>query len=247
MMVTRRPWRALVSCTLAFCSHTCAFSDRFPTGPGKDCESGRRRFLGVCAGVLGTVGVALLPTRAPAANLPKSTGADLSKTGTVETLVPILSTRKDLQDARNKLGSKDSSERLSGDLLASLAASLIKVPPDETSFKRMFDEYSDPVSYKQKFIDQNAFLVYYSGGFDGPNRPKMEAGEVPRQLLQYGARNDAWSSWDDYVTEVKYAQSNNDSSVGDILAPLDRTIAAFDSYLSLASTQDLKEAKSALK
>jgi len=33
------------------------------------------------------------------------------------------------------------------------------IPRDENDFKRIFDSYSTPVSYKQKFLDQNAFLV----------------------------------------------------------------------------------------
>ena len=49
------------------------------------------------------------------------------------------------------------------------AKGLAALPREEKAFKRVFDEYSDAVDYKTKFMDQNAFLVYYTRGFDGPD------------------------------------------------------------------------------
>ena len=51
---------------------------------------------------------------------------------------------------------------------------LSKIPLIEKDFKKLFDEHSEGISYKQQFLDQNAFLVYYTKGFDGPGRPSIE-------------------------------------------------------------------------
>ena len=121
-------------------------------------------------------------------------------------------------------------------------SSLKAIPSEEVKFKRIFDEYSDPVSYKQKYMDQNAFLVYYSKGFDGPNRPSIEDGEVPKQTLQYGARNDAWTAFDDLVLEMQFARKEG-STAHDISEILDRILRALNSYLSLVPSLDLVEAR----
>ncbi|KAL7553483.1 hypothetical protein ACHAWF_016774 [Thalassiosira exigua] len=121
------------------------------------------------------------------------------------------------------------------------------IPREERAVKRTFDAYSTPVSYKQKFLDQNAFLVYYSKGFDGPGRANIEedaTGNV--QTLQYGFRNDAWSALDDLFVELEYGQRSdaNDasSSRGELLALMDKVLIALDSYLSLAPDGDVVEA-----
>ena len=54
--------------------------------------------------------------------------------------------------------------------LKGVKTSLQQLPSGEKEFKRLFDEYSQGVSYKQVYLDQNAFLVYYTKGFDGPGR-----------------------------------------------------------------------------
>ena len=95
---------------------------------------------------------------ASAANLPQSTGADLSRTGTIDTLIPIVTIRKNLVSINSQLMSK--SGKLLPDECKSITESLLtKIPRNENDFKRIFDSYSTPVSYKQKFLDQNAFLV----------------------------------------------------------------------------------------
>mmetsp|Transcript_32014 Transcript_32014/g.52897 ORF Transcript_32014/g.52897 Transcript_32014/m.52897 type:complete len:251 (-) Transcript_32014:15-767(-) len=173
----------------------------------------------------------LLPSNASARNLPESTGADLTRTGTIETLVPIVQIKKTLLRATNK-------SSLNQQLFAS-------IPTTEQDFKRIFDQYSDPVSYKQKFMDQNAFLVYYTQGFDGPNRPPMESSsDIPeKQTLQFGARNEAWVAWDDLVAELQFAATHpNDASPQELTTMLQATIKAVDNYLALAPPADLTEA-----
>lgn len=102
--------------------------------------------------------IATIVPFASAANLPQSTGADLSRTGTRDALVPIIAIKKSLESIKSQLVSK-------GDkLLPEECKSIIRtlqhnIPRDENDFKRIFDSYSTPVSYKQKFLDQNAFLV----------------------------------------------------------------------------------------
>jgi hypothetical protein len=115
------------------------------------------------------------------------------------------------------------------------------IPRDEQAFKRVFDEYSDPVSYKQKFLDQNAFLVYYTRGFDGPNRPSLEEDLPERQTLQYGARNEAWVSWEELQVELNYAKKYPDDP-NDVDKYLAKMVAAIDAYLQLAPPDDVQQA-----
>jgi hypothetical protein len=176
-----------------------------------------------------------------ARNLPASTGADTSQTGTVQTLVPIVSLRQSLnvvQSQRRATTTGATTQKPS--LLDSTS-----IPTNEQDFKRLFDAYSDPVSRKQMFLDQNAFLVYYSKGFDGPGRPSMEDkdGVVnERQTLQFGARNEAWIAWDNFLVELQFINDNDN----DLDKYLEATIRAVDAYLSLAPNQDIQQAKEEL-
>lgn len=114
-----------------------------------------------------------------ARNLPEPTTADLSRTGTVEALVPVLRLQDSLSSVELYLSEPGAS-------ISGIDSFLKSVPRDETTFKSIFDQYSDPISYKQKFVDQNAFLVYYTKGFDGPGRPSIESDLPVKQTVQYG-------------------------------------------------------------
>jgi hypothetical protein len=114
---------------------------------------------------------------------------------------------------------------------------LHSIPTKEKDFKNLFDAYSTPVSYKQKFLNNNAFLVYYTQGYDGPNRPNIEdlSESELLQEAQYGSRNDCWTAWSELVSELDYAATSGDSSeVGKLL---DATISAVDAYIKLAPNQ----------
>jgi hypothetical protein len=115
-------------------------------------------------------------------------------------------------------------------------------PTEEEDFKRIFDAYSDPVSYKQKFLDQNAFLVYYTKGFDGPGRPNIEDDINERQTIQFGTRNEAWINWQNVLVELKFVEDEDN----ECLKYLTNTIRSVDTYLKLAPQQDLKEAQRAV-
>mmetsp|Transcript_22850 Transcript_22850/g.32219 ORF Transcript_22850/g.32219 Transcript_22850/m.32219 type:complete len:223 (-) Transcript_22850:128-796(-) len=149
-----------------------------------------------------STGLAIFSQLSPAsaANLPQTKNVDLSKTGTIETLIPIVVMRSSFLDLKSMITPTDEdhvSSLLSNNAASNILSSLKKiVPSTENEFKMIFDRYSDPVSYKQKFMDQNAFLVYYTKGFDGPGRPSIESGEDPKQIFQYGARNDVWVAYD---------------------------------------------------
>ncbi|VEU41785.1 unnamed protein product [Pseudo-nitzschia multistriata] len=131
----------------------------------------------------------------------------------------------------------------------------VTIPTREEEFKRLFDAYSDQVSYKQKFLDQNAFLVYYTNGYDGPGRDSLEKDPVnERQTLQFGARNEAWIFWDDFLSECDFYESSirktgasssddADESFVDMMKYLSNTIQALDSYLKLSPPEDLKAAE----
>lgn len=167
-----------------------------------------------------------------ASNLPESTGADTSKTGQLETLIPVVALRSSLGQLKAQLSTnRNGSLKINLDDYA--------VPRDEVTFKRIFDSYSDPVSYKQKFLDQNAFLVYYSKGFDGPGRDNIESDINERQTQQFGLRNDAWIAWENFLIELKFV--NDDDN--DCIKYITSAIQAVDSYLSLAPQADLVAAK----
>ena len=103
-----------------------------------------------------------IATSASAANLPQSTGADLSKTGSIDTLVPIVAMKQGLESVKSQLVSKSAEAKiLPEDCQAILKRLLLQscIPRNENDFKKIFDAYSTKVSYKQKFLDQNAFLV----------------------------------------------------------------------------------------
>lgn len=174
------------------------------------------------AHILQTPLVLALPQTSNARNLPQSTGADMDKVGTVEALTPIVRIQKTLKDG-------------------SVSTLLHTIPIDEQAFKRIFDEYSDPISYKQKFMDNNAFLVYYTRGFDGPGRPNIEEDLPQRQTLQYGARNEAWIAWQELQVELEFAAKYPDD-VSDVNKYLDKMIAAVDAYLQLAPPDDVQQA-----
>lgn len=220
------------------------------------CRLSRRgvlKYLTLPTTAIATVQLRTLKA-AEASNLPKSNGADLSKTGTVETLVPIIDMMQHLVAARESLHSasiaKSSDGHVSKSLLQQISVSLEPIPlNDEIAFKKMFDAYSDPVSYKQKFLDSNAFLVYYSKGFDGPGRPSIESGAVPIQVIQYGERNDCWAALDEFAAEFIYARDkgSEDVEIRDLLNPLSRCTRAFENYSALAPVGYVEEAKRLLK
>ena len=168
------------------------------------------------------------PTQAR--NLPEDNGADLSNVGTVQALLPIIDIEQVLSTMQSTLTTSPS-----GILL--LPSS---IPTNELQFKKIFDAYSIPVTYKQKFRNNNAFLVYYTQGYDGPNRPNLED-LSERELLQqeqYGARNECWLAWNELVNEVEYVTRSGDYSTSDELGLLlNTTIAAVTAYLTLAPNQ----------
>jgi len=123
----------------------------------EDCKqtSNRRKLL------LSTLYAPFVATSVPyasAANLPQSTGADLSRTGSIDTLIPIIAMKQSLESINSQLMTERG--KLESNECKSILQTLQKnIPRAENDFKRIFDSYSTPVSYKQKFLDQNAFLV----------------------------------------------------------------------------------------
>merc|ERR1712194_262684 len=147
--------------------------------------------------------------------------------------------------ARLKL--TESSGESTPELCSALLHSILKnLPREERAFKRVFDSYSTPVSYKQKFLDQNAFLVYYTKGFDGPGRPSIEEGDTNSlQTLQYGSRNDAWTAIDDLFVELEYGEKSkpgDGSGKEELVALFEKVSKAIDSYLRLLPSEDVEKA-----
>jgi len=188
------------------------------------------------------------PSPAFAKNLPDvSPSVDPTRTGTTETLQPVLQLEAVLKELHIVLDQAKKQQPLavagdatrSSNVLKELTAQTRTIPRTEREFKAIFDAYSDPVSYKQKFVDQNAFLVYYTKGFDGPSRPSIESDLPVKQNMQYGARNDAWVAYDDFCVELDYQRGSNNSSYDpeELQKHLQRAIDAVDSYLKASNVR----------
>lgn len=174
--------------------------------------------------------VAYLPSQAR--NLPEPTDRSRTQAATIETLIPILQLKQTAARLLRLIEEDATSP--------SIEALTKSIPTEEKSFKSIFDAYSDPVSYKQKFVDQNAFLVYYTKGFDGPGRPSMESDLPVKQTLQYGSRNDAWVAFHEFLAEYNYQKNNtNDVNVEYLMLPLKEMIKALDQYLSQAPSEEI--------
>ena len=185
----------------------------------------------VGASLLGPVmGVGILAPPAPcfAANLPESNGAIGNKRGTKEALLPILEMQKVAVEAAKLRGGGDVAS-IRG-LLASPA-----LPQTERAFKRVFDEFSLDVSYKQQYLDKNAFVVYYTRGFDGPGRGSIEESSPAEELQkeQYYQRNEAWLALDDARSEADYLLERPAEARRDLDAALGRLQDSLGKYVTL--------------
>lgn len=78
--------------------------------------------------------------------------ADNGSTSSEEAFQRIKGLRMTFQEIQRTIEHEQLSPKQLGSLLE-------PIPRNERAFKLIFDAYSDPVSYKQKFLDQNAFLV----------------------------------------------------------------------------------------
>lgn len=191
-------------------------------------------------GVASTLYITTIPCQyAEARNIPENLGASRERRGTSEGLLPIVNMRNAIDNSLQALPD-----------IKSCKSYLSTIPNSEKQFKKIFDEYSQEISYKQKFLDQNAFLVYYTAGFDGPGRPRIDSEDstTTKTTLQYGFRNDAWIAFDDALSEITYIiQSPSTSSpsgddMKELQSALKSACIAFDQYLKLANPQDLDKA-----
>ena len=117
-------------------------------------------------------GSMIMPSSVQARNLPVSNGASGANRGTALTLAPILKLKNAIDVAIVELPNIPKCEAI-----------FSKIPLIEKDFKVLFDEHSEGISYKQQFLDQNAFLVYYTRGFDGPGRPSIEDEDSARCVI----------------------------------------------------------------
>jgi hypothetical protein len=114
---------------------------------------------------------------------------------------------------------------------------LKEVPNQEKKFKSLFDTYSTPISYKESFLDNNAFLVYYTKGFDGPGRGNIEdlSPSELRQKERNGLRTEAWLYFDEAVAELEFLRKEGESLVTlDASVNLGKAAGAINSYLAIA-------------
>lgn len=176
-----------------------------------------------------------------AANLPEYNGAKGDKRGTPEALVPILKMQSAITEIKSYLPFK---------LEEAKVIEKFSFPLTEKEFKKVFDEFSVDISYKQQYLDKNAFLVYYTKGFDGPKRSSIETedDQMKLQTAQYGYRNDAWVAIDDLRSELDYLTTQDSSEkkdLKDLNDALNRAEIAIVNYISLAPEPILEIAKRA--
>ena len=166
---------------------------------------------------------------ARSANLPEGNGASGKIRGTETALAAIRKLRGAADMAQKEVDNLDVLESILSE----------EFPSTERAFKRLFDEYSNGISYKQQFLDKNAFLVYYTKGFDGPGRNSIEKesdGEA-LQKLQYGYRNDAWISLDEARGELEYLLDSKESTASrDLRKNLRNLDESIMNYIKLTST-----------
>ena len=164
-----------------------------------------------------------------AANLPESNGAIGNKRGTKEALAPILAMESLAKEAALLRGGGDL-----GKIKALLSSPAL--PPTEKAFKRLFDEFSQDVSYKQQYLNSNAFVVYYTKGFDGPGRGSIEQPSAAEalQTQQYFLRNEAWIALDDARAECDYLQGRPGEAPVELDAALGRLLESVGEYVKLA-------------
>ena len=187
----------------------------------------------------------IMPFAAYARNLPESTGASGEKIGTIEALIPIFNIQKKVNSINELLG--DSGNSNYHDIALSCNKILTEIPfiDNETKFKRVFDEYSQGISYKQVYKNNNAFLIYYTKGFDGIDRPSIEIQDQMEVLQgkQYGYRNEIWIGIDESRSELSYLLSQSNlmkNDLSDLVDYITQTKAALDNYIQLAPPQQLE-------
>lgn len=163
-----------------------------------------------------------------AANLPSSNGASGVNRGKYVALRPIIAMRDSLASIAVSSDLKEMNVALSkSDVF----------PSTESAFKKVFDEFSVGISYKQNYLDKNAFVVYYTQGFDGAGRPSIEtpSAEEELQTKQYFYRNEAWIGLDDARSEVKYLlASPADESRKDLSRALRKCLDSVTAYVELS-------------
>lgn len=190
-----------------------------------------------------TVTVTLIRT-AQAANLPTSYAPPNSVPLSMESLIPIVQLQQTMQTFQQDLNASARQKQALPPWPASL-------PSTETALKALLDAYSVPVSYKQRFLDSNAFLVYYTKGFDGPGRPNIETVDDLEllQTQQYGARNDVWIALQNVIAEYHYALQhldNDDEVYADVSQAVQATATALQSYLDLVPPAEYQRAKASI-
>ena len=182
-------------------------------------------------------------------NLPESTGASGDKIGTIEALIPIVSIQKKVNSMNEELKSINGDSN-NQNIARRCNKILNEIPfiDDEIKFKRIFDEYSQGISYKQVYKNNNAFLVYYTKGFDGIDRPSIEIQDHVEILQgkQYGYRNEVWIGIDETRSELSYLLSQSDiatNDLNDLVDYITQTKTALDNYLQLVPPQQLDDVR----
>jgi hypothetical protein len=124
-------------------------------------------------------------------------------------------------------------------------AALSRLPASQAAFKASLDRFSEANSYMSEYKDKNAFVVYYTGGFDGPGRARLgtrEDVDPQRELqsLQNGFRNEGWASLDDaratldVLAKAAPSGASDADDLADLRAALRAAEKALLAYIELA-------------
>ena len=128
-------------------------------GKGLAASSISIALLGGLGGGVGGGSSMLFVPNAIARNLPISNGAKSDRRGSLEALQKIASIKASISNAKAVLSPSPNS--LTSSQLDQCEKELdAVVSKEEKVFKKAFDEYSQGISYKQEYLDKNAFLVY---------------------------------------------------------------------------------------
>lgn len=218
-------------------------------GPTNTSDSNRRSALQLLFGVASF----LTQTFPLSAGAQQTNSNSLHADTAVDRLIPIIMMEQEMETLIGEWHDMKRNNNINALTLCKHISDNPRIPSQEKDFKALLDNYSQPVSYKTKFMNQNAFLVYYTQGYDGPNRPSIEtdSDQEALQKRQYGARNDAWVSWDNTLAAaedpiLQKSQDPNEIAI-EVITPLTNSFNAIHAYLNEAPSSDLEQALNRLK
>ncbi|CAM9567841.1 unnamed protein product [Chrysoparadoxa australica] len=163
---------------------------------------------------------------------------------TIAALAHVLKVKTLLEDGAAAVKGRD----------LALARKTLASVPEATKLKAVFDAYAGPVSYSTRVKENNAFLIYYTGGYDGTGRAKLGSREeeeqdpsIARQAEQYGLRNEVIFQLAEANSLLDFVSSSGPDEqelpeLAELQEALASAVTSIDKFLALASPDDLRQA-----